>query len=392
MLNPIARDVELIGRISAVPKILQVLSRTTGMQFTAVARVTDEKWVACAVFDQIDFGLKPGGELVLGTTICNEIRQHRKPVIFGHASQHPDFCGHPTPKMYGFESYVSIPIFRADGEFFGTLCAIDPKPARLDEAELLPTLQLFTELISAQLETEDRLDRTDAALLDARETAHLREQFIAVLGHDLRSPLHSIQLGARLLKSAVDARLMPTADRILRSTGRMTEMVDNILDFARGRLGGGMPATLVASTDLGTELRQVLAEVHSVYPERALAVDVSVPRTIVCDRGRLGQLVSNLVSNAMSHGDPDQPVRVSARVEGDTFELAVHNRGPVIPPEKQARLFRPFSRTTSETSAAGLGLGLYIAHEIARAHRGTLSVTSSDAEGTRFVLQMPAQS
>jgi GAF domain-containing protein len=158
----ILEDVAAVGRIGAVPTILQVVSRTTGMRFAAVARVTDTSWTACAVYDLVNFGLKPGGDLVLESTICNEIRQHGKPVIFNQASTNPKFVNHPTPKMYGFESYVSIPIFRADGEFFGTLCALDPLPAKVEDPNVQKTLELFAQLIAAQLDIEDRLSTSSA--------------------------------------------------------------------------------------------------------------------------------------------------------------------------------------------------------------------------------------
>src|SRR5215213_2888189 len=123
-------DVAAIARIDAVPTILEVVCRTTGMGFAAVARVTDDRWIACGVRDEIAFGLQPGGELKVETTICSEIRDSGRPVIIDHVSDHPVFCGHPTPAMYGFQSYISMPILRPGGEFFGTLCAIDPRPAK----------------------------------------------------------------------------------------------------------------------------------------------------------------------------------------------------------------------------------------------------------------------
>ena len=123
-------DVALISRIDAVPTILEVVCRTTGMGFAAVARVTEDRWIACAVQDEIAFGLKPGGELKVETTICNEIRASGEPVVIDHVAEDEAFCGHPTPAMYGFQSYISMPIVRRDGAFFGTLCAIDPRPAQ----------------------------------------------------------------------------------------------------------------------------------------------------------------------------------------------------------------------------------------------------------------------
>ncbi len=109
MTNPqFIPDIEAISSIDAVPVILSMVKHLTGMRFAAVARVTERNWVACAVDDSIDFGLKPGGELVLESTICHEIRQHQQPVIFGHASAHPIFSRHHTPQTYGLESYISI--------------------------------------------------------------------------------------------------------------------------------------------------------------------------------------------------------------------------------------------------------------------------------------------
>src|SRR3712207_5707863 len=129
-------DVAAIARIDAVPTILEVACRATGMGFAAVARVTEDRWVACAVRDGIRFGLKPGGELELGTTICSEIRASGRPVVIDHVAEDQAFCGHPTPARYGFQSYISVPILRPrGGAFFGTLCALDPRPARLSAPE-----------------------------------------------------------------------------------------------------------------------------------------------------------------------------------------------------------------------------------------------------------------
>jgi GAF domain-containing protein len=147
----VEHDLQSIARIGGIPAILEAVTRATGMRFAAVARVSDSRWTACAVYDQIQFGLKPGQDLVLESTICNEIRQHGRIVAFDHASTHPVFHGHPTPAMYGFESYISIPILRPDGAFFGTLCALDPEPSRLDQATI-ETLQMFARAIGAELE------------------------------------------------------------------------------------------------------------------------------------------------------------------------------------------------------------------------------------------------
>src|ERR1700744_6196624 len=112
------RDIAKITGIEAVPLILDVVSRTTGMGFTAVARATEDRWITCASRDEIAFGLKPGDELKVETTICHEIRQNRGPVIIDDGAQDPAYCRHHTPMQYGFKSYISMPIVMSDGSFF----------------------------------------------------------------------------------------------------------------------------------------------------------------------------------------------------------------------------------------------------------------------------------
>ena len=144
-------DVEAISHIAIVPKILEVICRTTGMGFAAVARVTEDKWVACSLRDEIQFGLVPGSELKLETTICNEIRQTGEAVIIDEVDKDTKFAGHPIPAMYGFQSYISMPIIDRAGTFFGTLCAIDPKPAKLNNPAIIGMFKLFAELIAFHL-------------------------------------------------------------------------------------------------------------------------------------------------------------------------------------------------------------------------------------------------
>ena len=141
-------DVEAMNRIPIVPKLLEVVCRTTGMGFATIARVTENKWVACSVHDEIQLGIVPGSELKLETTICNEIRRHGEAVIIDHVDKDELFAGHHAPAMYGFQSYISVPIICQDGVFFGTLCAIDPEPAKLNNPETIGMFKLFADLIS----------------------------------------------------------------------------------------------------------------------------------------------------------------------------------------------------------------------------------------------------
>jgi signal transduction histidine kinase len=385
-------DIDAIGKIDAVPTILDVVCRTTGMGFAAVARVTEDRWIACSVLDQIAFGLQPGGELKVETTICHEIRQSGEPVIINSVAEDPVYCGHPTPAMYGFQSYISMPILRKDGSFFGTLCAIDPMPAKLKDPEIVGMFRLFAELIAAHLDSVDQIAVSEQLLARERAFGAMREKFIAVLGHDLRNPLASVVSGARMLMRKYEAE--PDSRQILLlmqgSLLRMRDLIDNIADFARSRLGSGLTLDLEADALLlERTLDQVVDELRTAHPDRSIIAEVSVEHGVPVDHGRIAQLLSNLIGNALSYGDVDKPVRVSAKADKSGFELAVENGGTPIPAETLANLFEPFARGESGRNVEGLGLGLFIASEIAKAHGGTLGVTS-DESSTKFVLDVRA--
>lgn len=389
-MQSFSKDIAILNGIPAVPTILDVVCRTTGMGFAAVARVTDDRWVACSVLDKIHFGLAVGGELEVETTICHEIRQMRRAVVIDHVSEDELYRDHATPRRYGFQSYISVPIFLPGGGFFGTLCAIDPNPAKVNTPEVIGMFTLFAELIAFHYDTAGKLARSESQLLDERHTAVLREQFIGVLGHDLRTPLGAIAMGAALLRDGgLDGEQTETLDRMERSIARMSGLIDDTLDFTRGRLGGGIALEARSSTSLEPVLTQVTEELRALWPGRGIGVSFALTENVPTDQKRIAQLFTNLLSNALIHGRPDEPVTVSARSGDGRFELSVANAAEPIPPEVRSRLFEPFSRGGSTDYRQGLGLGLYIASEIAKSHGGTLAVSSSVKE-TRFTFSMAA--
>jgi signal transduction histidine kinase len=387
-----AADIATIGRISSVPAILQVIRELTGLRFVAVARVTEDSWTACAVLDQLNFGLQVGGELDLATTLCHEIRQAHHSVVIDKASEDPLYRDHHTPRLYQFESYIAVPIFRTDGRFFGTICALDPNPAPLKSSTIQSTMESFARMLALQIEAEENLQKTEAALKQERETAELREQFIAVLGHDLRNPLFAISASAEmLLRKLPDAENLQRARNILTSARRATKLVDDVLDFARGALGRGIPVNIEPCPDLADALRHVISEVQSIHPDRTIASSIGDLRSVHCDRERVAQLLSNLVANAVAHGDPDGPIDISAQINKGQFVLSVKNQG-LIAEDALPHLFRPYSRPASGTPRTGLGLGLYIASQIAQSHGGKLDVVSTAQQGTTFTFSLPTRS
>ena len=388
MAHDFQHDIDLIARIDAIPTILDVVCRTTGMGFAAVARVTEDRWIACSVLDKIDFGLTPGGELKVETTICNEIRASHEAVIIDSVADDALFCGHHTPAMYGFQSYISMPIIRKDGQFFGTLCAIDPRPAKLNNPDVIGMFKLFAELIAAHLDAAQLLDTARAETLLERSNKDLREQFIAVLGHDLRNPLGSIASGVNMLKRTQDeAKRAQILALMEGSVVRMGGLIDNVLDFARTRMGAGLTVKEAEPKSVGLVLEQVVSEFRSVHPERLIETDFDADVPIAADHQRLARLFSNLIGNALNHGAPGAAVRVGASTGDGELVFWVANSGKPIAAETMGNLFQPFVRGKT-THEQGLGLGLYIASEIAKMHGGRVEATSTPQE-TRFVFRMP---
>jgi len=315
----------------------------------------------------------------------------------------------PLLRMQGFFNEVALDLIKKDGESFPVLVnaaerndtdgrlrfirltVFNATDRRRYERELLKardelkalsdTLEKrVAEVVAAQL-------RSDSALTLQREEAKLREQFIAVLGHDLRNPLASIAAGIRLIqKSTLDERAQSVVLTMQKSTIRMASLIDNVLDFARGRLGGGITLTLSAQP-LEPTLQQVIDELQSAHPESIIETKFALTKPMLADPVRIGQLFSNLLGNALAYGAEGAPVTVVAKTE-EQFELAVCNNGNPIPPDAMAHLFSPFSRGEVRPSQKGLGLGLYIASEIAKAHGGSIGV-SSNPELTCFTLKMP---
>ncbi|WP_318327212.1 PAS domain-containing sensor histidine kinase [Sulfitobacter sp. D35] len=223
-----------------------------------------------------------------------------------------------------------------------------------------------------------------------RSEAELREQFVAVLGHDLRNPISAIGAGVRMLmRREQDDASAEILSGIQGSADRMAELVDNLMDLARAKQADGLKVERSVGSGLRDVLEQVVFEQRSATGA-AIELEMSDLDDVYCDPARIGQLLSNLLANAVLHGDKAQAVRVSATRQADRFMLSVANKGEPIPEEAMRHLFRPFFREKVRQSQNGLGLGLYIASQIAQAHEGELKVASTPAE-TIFTLDIPAK-
>lgn len=374
-------DVRAVSRIDAVPSILEVVRNATGLRLAFVARVTDDGWKALAVQDAMGFGIVPGQHLDVTAPLDCDTGDAQRAVVVDQASADPELDAHPMPKLYGLESYIAVPIFLPDGSHYGNLCALDSRPIELKSSQALPTMQIFAALIGRMLGDELRHARMERDLHDEKDAAVLREQFIAVLGHDLRAPMSAILTGAELLQARTAGLEQQVAARIRSSVTRMSSLVSDVLDFARGRLGGGIPTTKQHIADVALLVAQAVDEVRASHPGREIRL-TGAGGALLGDATRLAQVMSNLLENAVAHGDPAGPIEVT--LDGDESELRVRvaNRGAPIPAEVLPRLFLPYQRQGA--ASGGLGLGLYIVSEIVRSHGGHVDVRN---DGDRIVFE-----
>ncbi len=385
----VARAVVAIGRIDAVPTLLEVLCEITGMRFAVVARVTDKIWTACAVKDEMHLGITPGCQLSISKTLWVEADVLRAPIVIEHMSADPRHRNHPVLKLYQIESCVSVPIILANGRYFGNLCALDRDPSKV-EPRVLSMFKHFAALIGSNLDRQLLQEQEHRALLDERAAGELREQFIAILGHDLRNPLHAVFASGDLLeRKLTDPALLSIASRIKTNARRMSSLIDDVLDFARGRLGGGIGVELTDIENINTGLTTVIQELQDAQPDCKILSSISVNRSVRCDLGRLQQVASNLLGNALTHGLPNSPVKISASADEHDLVLEVWNAGEPIPPESLGKIFEPFWRHSGSESRNGLGLGLHICSQIVRAHQGRISVVSTRDGGTQFTARLP---
>ncbi|NOJ97034.1 response regulator [Corallococcus coralloides] len=235
---------------------------------------------------------------------------------------------------------------------------------------------------------------TGQDVTELRNAEDFREQFIGILGHDLRNPLNALSMSAQQLQrqGELSDRQRVFTERILTSAERMERMIRQLLDFARARLGAGLPVVR-SRCDLFDVVRGAVEEVRASHPQREVMLDVRGDGRGEWDADRLEQVVGNLVSNALKFSPPDSPVRVSAEGLNGEAVLWVHNLGAPIPAEQVPHLFAAWRRAgrsdRERGTAGGLGLGLYITSQIVRSHGGTVQVTSTEAQGTTFTVRLP---
>jgi signal transduction histidine kinase/DNA-binding response OmpR family regulator len=259
----------------------------------------------------------------------------------------------------------------------------------------LATIETCIEYASLAVESAMRFDAERAAEravnAERERTARFQQEMLGIVGHDLRGPLGAILIGTETLAAETkhDPANASVVKRIASCARRMTRMVDQLLDMTRARLGGGI-AVIRQRVQLLPLIKSVTDELSLAHPETPFELVTGAEVVGLWDPDRLGQVVANLMSNAVQYGLAGAPITIAVACSGGAATITVHNqlRGEPIPPDVFATLFEPYRRGGDHGNRTGLGLGLYIVHEIVRAHGGTMDAESSPS-GTTFRVVLP---
>lgn len=434
------KDIEIIGQIPIVPALLDVVCRTTGMGFAAIARVTEDRWVTCSVLDHLKFGLIPGAELEIKTTICDEIRACGTAVIIDHVDADPHFREHHTPKIYGFQSYISVPILQRDGSFFGTLCALDPSPRLVSSPAVTGMFNLFADLISFHLNAIEQLEFSELRLLEERtmfrETEEMQKAFTEKLENEVRERTRELkQKNSALEKMNVELKafayvashdLQEPLRKIQTFSSHILEKeYEQLSDKGKhwfNRLGVAAKRMQLLIMDLLAYSRSFTAEhkfemtsLHKILEGAQQDLKEELERkNATIEVGQLGelnvvpfqfrQIFYHLLHNSLKFSNPGHPLRVHIhgevapgahfaheKINNDLLycHISVSDNGIGFDQQYHERIFELFQRLYGEDSYAGTGLGLAIVKKNVEYHNGIVTATGYPDEGARFDIYIP---
>lgn len=400
-------DIENVKNIPIVSTMLEVICKSTGMGFAAIARVTEDRWIACSVRDEISFGLVPGGELKIETTICNEIRDNRQAVIIDHVQISEIFADHHTPKMYGFQSYISIPIILRNGDFFGTLCAIDPKPALLNNAKTVGMFNLFAELIAFHLETLQVAEQSKTALNEMNhklvDSVIENRQFKYISNHNLQEPLRKMRVFSSMLVQAGEAgdveKIKFLAGKIDDCARKFSELVKELSEFSE----------LYSDTDFElVDLRRLVAEVcgelSNELDEKNVRVQINELPVINASFLQMKQLFYSLITNSVQHSKRDglheitigskeitqkNTPQLPVQNDAELIEIMIQDNGAGFSKQQLEKIFDIFPNLINEELEKSDGSGLVYCRKIVRNHGGSIAAESEPGQGTAFSIILP---
>ena len=382
-LSSTVESIELLASLDSVAALLRVVCDVSGLGVATIAEVTEQRWIACAVEDRIAFGLQPGAELDLESTLCNHVRSSHEAVIISDVTQNPTYCDHPAPGLYGWKSYLSVPVFRPNGTFFGTLCAFDPQPGPLlEQRSVIATLDGFARLLGELLAREEQRREESPGPRGDRDLEPLREQLLVLLEEDLQRPLQA--LATQDLSAAT-----PQVRHWQTEARRLAERSAVAADFVRVRLGHGLPLKPALVDDVNERLLGLFATLQTRVPEQTLSSELpALPAALRLDLPRVLQALDAMLEQAASSNSPGGNLLLRGEIHERCYSLVVESSTAVVDPGTLGQLFQPALSKADLAQPARLDLGLYVAREIARGHGGSLVARLEDSR-LRFILTLP---
>ena len=409
-IDNLLEDIERVNRIPIVPNMLEVIIRTTGLRFAAIARVTEDRWIACSVRDEINFGLESGGELQIKTTLCDEVRQSKELIVINHVAEDEAYRNHQTPKMYGFQSYISVPIFLKDGNFFGTLCAIDPDPAVVNDTKTIGLFTMFADLIAFHLESLDLMAKSDRAIRQlskqVSDTAEENQQYKFISHHNLAEPLRKLRFFSSVLLKSVDngdsKKAKDLAVRVDASAQRLSMMLNDLSDYTELTAN----QSLFEIVDLNKVVSDVCFQLDNLIESKNALIKLDVLPKVNAISIQMEQLFFHLLSNALKFSRTTEPPRIHISVKSLTpeevysilkekrmcYRIDISDNGQGIERENLEGIFNIFSKFTYQPTNDGYGLGLAYCKKIVSIHRGSILAESRIGEGSIFTFIPPRES
>jgi len=369
-----------------LPQLLKVLLETCASVDAASLLLLEGE--VLRVHAAVGLGLeKTVGEIVpVGHSLAGRVAQTRGPIASREAASDP-MVTRESIRRTGLRGYYGVPMML--GEELVGVATIGSRHANEFSEEdrlLFRTMSGRAAALIAKARLNAELTRRNAELSAA---LGYRDRMLGILSHDLKNPLGVILASSYVLeKAGLDDAQKRSLARVTSAAGRIDRMITDLLDYTRARMDRALPIAR-REIDLLEVCKQTMDELRLLNPRRVIRLDCEGPMTISLDPDRVARAVGNLVNNALRYGDPDAPIDVSLRRASAGIVLEVHNQGRPIQPDLLPHLFEAFQRAP-DAGGEGLGLGLYIVKQIVDAHGGSITVRSSQAEGTTFSVLWPA--
>lgn len=401
IVGALQKDIEDIQSISIVPTILDVVCRATGMGFAAIARVTDETWVTCGVLDAIPFGLSVGDELEIETTFCKQVRESDKLVVIDHVEKDKVYHNHPIPAQYGFQSYISVPIVRKNGEFFGTLCALDPKPNKVNNPEIIAMFSMFTELIAFHLDALETMRRQDTAI-KKKDVELATYDFIS--SHDLQEPLRKIQILTSTLEKKEEKNLSEKGKKYFKSIKKAATRMRNILNDLLTYSETEFKPKSFKELDLNVLVNRAKARLSTQLEESNAIINTNDLCKLNIVPIQMEQLFYNLFANSLSFRSDKRPLLIevdSKQGLGQSFgvqgleeakmycEITVKDNGMGFDQQYSEKIFDIFQRLKSKENDKSTGIGLSIVRRIVENHNGKIIAIGKPDHFAIFKIYLP---